>query len=47
MAAKTLDQIVQDTLGAQTLAICRLQAENESLHARIKELEAEQQKKDA
>jgi len=40
MPAKTLEHLVQDTLGAQTLTILRLQAENEALHERIKELEA-------
>lgn len=46
--AKTFEQLVQDTLGAQTMTICKLQSEIDSLHARIKELEAEQEKaKDA
>lgn len=35
--AKSLEQLVQDTLGAQALTILRLQAENESLHERLKE----------
>lgn len=38
-AARTLEQLVQDTLGAQALTILRLTADNEALHARIKELE--------
>ena len=38
--AKTLDQIVQDTLGAQTLTICKLQAEIELLMSKVAELEA-------
>jgi BMFP domain-containing protein YqiC len=42
--AKTLDQFVQDTFGAQALTICRLQAELEVTLARIAELEAAQAK---
>jgi len=38
--AKTIEQLVQDTIGAQALTILRLQSENESLHERVKELEA-------
>lgn len=40
MAAKTLEQRVQETIGAQALTIMQVQAENELLHERIKELEA-------
>lgn len=37
--ARTLEDLVEATLGRQDLTILRLQAENESLHERIKELE--------
>jgi hypothetical protein len=37
--ARTLDEIVQDTLGAQTMTILRLQAEVESLRAKVAALE--------
>jgi hypothetical protein len=40
--AKSIEQLVQETLGAQALTILRLTSENESLHDRIKELEAAQ-----
>ncbi len=36
--AKTLDQLVQEALGAQTLTILRLQAENELLGERLAQL---------
>lgn len=38
--AKTLDQIVQETFGAQTMMICKLQAEIELLMSKVSELEA-------
>lgn len=40
--ARTLESLVQDTLGAQALTILRLTAENDALHERIKELETAQ-----
>lgn len=42
--ARTVDQIVQEALGAQSLTICRLQAELELLMAKVAELEAAAQK---
>lgn len=39
MAAKPLDQIVQEHLGALQFALCQAQAENEALKARLAELE--------
>ena len=38
--AKTLEQHVQDTIGAQVMTILQLQAENELLNEKIKEMEA-------
>ena len=36
---RTLDDLVQETLGAQTLTILRLQADNEVMKAKIAALE--------
>ncbi len=36
--AKTLDELVAETMGAQVLMVLRLQVENEALKARIVEL---------
>lgn len=41
MPARDINQVVQDTLGAQTLAICRLQAELEAAQQQIADLTAE------
>jgi hypothetical protein len=40
--ARTADQILQDTLGAQTLQIIQLMALVEQLQERVKTLEEEQ-----
>jgi hypothetical protein len=40
--ARTADQILQDTLGAQTLQIIQLMALVEQLQERVKALEEEQ-----
>ena len=36
---RTLDDLVQETLGVQTLTILRLQADNEAMKAKIAALE--------
>ena len=36
---KTLDEIVRDALGDLQFALCRLQAENEALRAKLAALE--------
>lgn len=41
---KSLNDVVQEALGAQALAVCQLQAENEALRADIADLKAEQAK---
>jgi hypothetical protein len=42
-----LTALVRETLGAQLLEMLQARVEVESLHARIKELEADAAKKDA
>lgn len=41
MPAKTLEQTVQDLLGAQALTICRLQSELETVMVKLAEVQAE------
>lgn len=38
MPQRTLDQIVQEALGAQAFALCNLQAQLEAANAKIAEL---------